>query len=183
MHHTVEPLNDILKQPTWLVGELRSDHAGEMGAVFIYQGILAVARNEALREFAECHLKTERKHLSAMEGLLPEHSRSRLISLWKIAGFVIGAVPGIFGPKATYATIAAVETFVDTHYQQQIDRLREDSLLPELVDMLESFRLDEVEHKHEAEQAFDSQPNWLLRSWCNLVGFGSELAVSVAKRF
>ena len=42
----------------WLERELRSDHAGETGAVFIYRGIAAVARwrNSAeLLGFAERH--------------------------------------------------------------------------------------------------------------------------------
>ena len=42
-----------------LGAELRSDHAGETGAVAIYRGILAITRNPELRTFAEHHLATE----------------------------------------------------------------------------------------------------------------------------
>ena len=35
-----------------LIGDLRSDHAGETGAVAIYLGILAVSRDPAVRQFA-----------------------------------------------------------------------------------------------------------------------------------
>lgn len=182
MQPNLKFLSSIEQQPAWLVAELRSDHAGEMGAVFIYKGILTVARDKKLRQFADKHLETEQHHLSSIEGLLPKRAQSKFISIWKIAGFLVGAIPSIFGAKSTYATIAAVETFVDTHYQQQIDRLEFEPHQQELLQLLDSFRLDEVEHKHEAEQAFSTPPNWLLKSWCGLVGFGSELAVSIAKR-
>jgi len=36
--------------PEWLIADLRSDHAGEMGAVMIYRGILAVSRDAGVRE-------------------------------------------------------------------------------------------------------------------------------------
>jgi ubiquinone biosynthesis monooxygenase Coq7 len=45
--------------PEWLIAELRSDQAGETGAVAIYDGILAVTRNSDLRAFAEHHRATE----------------------------------------------------------------------------------------------------------------------------
>ena len=38
--------------PPDLVGELRSDHAGESGAVWIYHGVLAIARDAGVCDFA-----------------------------------------------------------------------------------------------------------------------------------
>jgi ubiquinone biosynthesis monooxygenase Coq7 len=35
----------ISEMPAWLIGELRSDHAGETGAVMIYRGILAFCKD------------------------------------------------------------------------------------------------------------------------------------------
>ena len=61
--------------PDWLIADLRSDHAGELGAVMIYTGILAVSRDQAVRTFAQEHLVTEREHLQLMRSLLPSDLR------------------------------------------------------------------------------------------------------------
>lgn len=46
-----------------LIGELRSDHAGETGVVWIDRGSLAVSRDPVAREFAQRHLlATEQRH-------------------------------------------------------------------------------------------------------------------------
>ena len=38
--------------PAWLIRDLRSDHAGETGAVAIYRGILAISQSNEIRSFA-----------------------------------------------------------------------------------------------------------------------------------
>ena len=101
---------DIL--PDEVFADLRTDHAGEVGAVCIYQGVLQFARDPVLRAFAEHHLVTEQKHLLLIAGWLPRAEYSRLLHLWRLAGFLTGALPALFGPKAVYATIEAVETTV-----------------------------------------------------------------------
>jgi 3-demethoxyubiquinol 3-hydroxylase len=103
------PLHDSAL-PSWLVADLRTDHAGEAGAVMIYRGILATARDEAVRDFAQGHLATEAAHLAAIELLLAPRHRSRLSPLWRVAGWLTGALPAWAGPRAVYATIEAVET-------------------------------------------------------------------------
>jgi demethoxyubiquinone hydroxylase (CLK1/Coq7/Cat5 family) len=171
-----------------LIPDLRSDHAGETGAVWIYNGVLAVARDPELRAFARRHRETERQHLAKIAAVLPWPRRSRLLLPWRLAGFAVGALPAVFGPRAVYATVAAVETFVDRHYQQQIDRLdaapssaQRDSLRA----LLAECRADERAHRDEAEAARGANaaaPGWLLRGWCALVGAGSAAAVGIARR-
>lgn len=168
--------------PVWLQRELRSDHAGETGAVEIYRGILFVSRDPDVREFARRHRQTEQRHLALVSSMLPSRQRSRLLPLWRIAGFITGAVPALFGPTAVYATIEAVETFVDKHYQQQIDRLVDGRLQDALLATLDECRRDEVLHRDEARQARRSDPGVLLRAWLWAVGTGSALAVGVARR-
>ena len=163
----------------WLTRELRSDHAGETGAVCIYQGILAVSRDQAVRDFAQRHLVTELTHLEAMEALVPAASRTRLLPLWRVAGWLTGALPAVAGPGAVYATIAAVESFVDRHYLQQILRLPADHALRE---QLSAFRDDELHHRDEALRAAPSRRGWLLTVWCAVVGLGSAGAVVIARR-
>jgi ubiquinone biosynthesis monooxygenase Coq7 len=168
--------------PAWLIGELRSDHAGETGAVMIYRGILAVSRDPGVRHFSERHKATEQGHLDLLEALLPPARRSRLLPIWRVAGWLTGAIPSLFGPRAVYATIDAVETFVDHHYQAQIDRLDAEAIHPDIRALLEHCRLEEVHHRDEARDLGDAPPGALLRFWAGLVGAGSNAAVSAARR-
>ena len=166
----------------WLERELRSDHAGESGAVAIYAGILFATRDPAVRAFAAAHQATEAEHLALIETVLPAARRSRLVGLWRVAGFATGFLPALAGPRAVYATIASVETFVDAHYQAQIDRLTAEGIEPELTALLERCRQDEVHHRDEAQAAFAGPPGALLGLWCRLVGAGSAHAVKIARR-
>ena len=168
--------------PKWLVGELRSDHAGETGAVAIYRGILALTRDAEIRDFAESHLETERRHLELMEDVLSAKGRSLLVPLWRLAGFLTGALPTLFGRNAVYATIDAVETFVDRHYAEQIDRLEREAIHADMRDLLERCRQDEVDHRDEARHAASQPPGMGIRLWCRLVASGSAAAVAVARR-
>jgi len=86
-----------------MVRELRSDHAGETGAVFIYQGITTVARwrqDTELLAFARQHGETETEHLRLIEDWLPAESRSRLLLPWRMAGWLTGTLPALFGRRA-----------------------------------------------------------------------------------
>lgn len=172
--------------PPELWRELRSDHAGEAGAVCIYRGILALSRDPRVRDFAERHLATEQSHLQAIEHWLPEARRSRLLPAWRIAGWLTGALPALFGARAVFGTIEAVETFVDHHYAQQldlIDALPTDPRRTELRALLASCQADEVHHRDEAADfGGGTPPSAPLRLWCAIVGAGSAHAVKLARR-
>jgi len=169
--------------PAWLVAELRSDHAGETGAVRIYDGILAVSRDAAVRDFAQRHRATEQGHLDLLEAMLPPADRSRLLPLWRLAGWLTGALPALFGPRAVFATVDAVETFVDHHYRAQTDRLAAEGILPEVHAVLERCREEEVHHRDEAREAGQGPAYGpVLRGWAWVVGSGSAAAVTAAKR-
>lgn len=180
-----------------LARELRTDHAGETGAVMIYRGILAVSRDPAVRAFAQHHQATEQQHLELIEALQPTVRRSRLLPLWRLSGWLTGALPALFGARAVYATIEAVETFVDRHYAEQVELV--DAILAHprgpldldrliaLRALLERCRLDEVAHRDDAasrQQALrrtDPAPGWPLRLWTLVVGTGSQQAVKVCR--
>lgn len=168
--------------PAWLVAELRSDHAGETGAVRIYAGIMAISRDPEVRTFAARHRATEQGHLELLEQILPPRQRSVLLPIWRVAGWLTGALPALFGPHAVYATIDAVETFVDHHYRQQIERLQAERLLPEVAALLERCREEEVHHRDEAREAAPEARPLLARLWCQVVGSGSVSAVALARR-
>ncbi|MFM2041663.1 MAG: hypothetical protein RLY86_239 [Pseudomonadota bacterium] len=164
------------------MADLRTDHAGETGAVWIYRGMLAVSRDAGLRAFAERHLATESEHLARMEELVPPAARSRLIPIWRVAGWVTGALPALVGPAMAYATVAAVETFVDRHYADQIARAR--AADPALADLLIRLQADEVHHRDEAASAahLTGVAGAIARIWGRIVETGSELAVAAARR-
>jgi ubiquinone biosynthesis monooxygenase Coq7 len=159
-----------------LRGDLRSDHAGESGAVMIYRGILTLARDPAIRAFATEHLATEAEHLRLLEAIGAE--RSVLLPIWKIAGFLTGFLPALFGPRAIYATIEAVETFVDHHYAEQIARLDAGPLR----DLLVECQHDEVHHRDEAAAALGQGRGVFLRLWGWVVAAGSAGAVAAARK-
>lgn len=168
--------------PRWLQQELRSDHAGEFGAVMIYHGVLAISRDESARQFAERHLGTEQKHLQLMEEIIPHNHRTRLLPLWRVMGWLTGAIPALFGRQAVFATIEAIETFVDHHYEQQIVRLDPQGEFAPLRQTLVDCQADEVSHRDEAASLALPQRNVILRLWCGVVGSGSAAAVVAAKR-
>ncbi len=172
---------DLGHLPGWLIGDLRSDHAGETGAVWIYRGVLLIVRDRPLRLFAEQHLATEQQHLAALQSLLPVFSRSKLLVPWRIAGFLTGFIAALFGARAVYATVQAVETFVDAHYQAQIDDLDAAGTHGALRSMLREFQRDECAHRDQAAGAMTMRPAGVLSWWCRCVGKGSALAVRLAR--
>lgn len=186
--------------PLDVLRELRTDHAGETGAVMIYRGVLAVARDPAVRDFAAHHLETELRHLKLVEQVVPPRWRSRLLPLWRVAGWLTGALPALCGPRAVYATIQSVETFVDRHYAEQVERiddlLRREATgadqdgppggqpaLEGLRRLLEECRRDEVTHRDDAASRWDETPGPLLSAWRRMVSGGSQAAVGVCRHF
>lgn len=115
-------------RPDWLpvamIAAIRSDHAGETGAVWIYRSMQWFTRDPHLRAMLEAHQSQEQIHLDAMKRILPWRFRSRLLPIWMVAGIVTGSIPALIGRRWVMATIAAVERFVDAHYLEQIEVLR-----------------------------------------------------------
>ncbi|MES2979864.1 MAG: demethoxyubiquinone hydroxylase family protein [Pseudomonadota bacterium] len=171
--------------PDSVIADLRTDHAGEVGAVCIYQGVLRLTRDPALRAFAQHHLATEQSHLIQVQAWLPPVHYSRLLPLWRLAGFLTGALPALLGPRAVYATIEAVETFVDRHYDAQVRSLallQAQPSLGALRQMLLDCQSDEAAHRNEAAAACGpGKRGAALRAWCALVGAGSRGAVALCR--
>ena len=147
----------------------------------IYTGILAVSRDEAVRKFALEHLHTEQQHLELMESVLPPSLRSKAQLPWRAAGWLIGALPSLIGKHWVYATIEAVETFVDEHYGEQIDRLKFEASNDSLRKMLEACRADEIAHLRDAAARRLGTPSFAMTLWLKTVRWGSKAAVVVAR--
>lgn len=152
---------------------LRSDHAGELGAVNIYKGILWCARDPAVVAFANCHLEVESKHLASVESLLIPKHRSTLSPLWVVAGRALGLMAVVGGKNFLFSTIASVEEFVVEHYKQQLPFFS-----GTVQDLLKEMMVDENTHREDA--AHRSSRRHML--WEILVKKGCGLAVSASSK-
>ncbi len=128
---------------------IRVDHAGEYGAVRIYEGQLAVLGKSAaggvIREMAE----QERKHLERFEKLVVERRvrPTALSPLWHVAGYALGAASALLGERAAMACTVAIEEVIDEHYRSQAESLGDDPDESSLRKTIEEFRADELAHR------------------------------------
>jgi 3-demethoxyubiquinol 3-hydroxylase len=130
---------------------IRVDHAGEFGALCIYEGQLAVLGKEGDNARAILRMADqERGHFATFDRIVKERAvrPTALEPVWRIAGFALGAVTAALGEKAAMACTVAVEEVIDEHYSRQIERLGQSD--PELKSTIAKFRRDECEHKDEA---------------------------------
>jgi ubiquinone biosynthesis monooxygenase Coq7 len=129
---------------------LRVDHAGEYGAVRIYDGQLAVLGRGRPREEVRRMAEQEKRHLTAFEELLRGRGvRPTLLQpLWHLAGYALGATTALLGERAAMACTVAVEEVIDEHYRDQVGRLADTD--PALAARLDEFRADELRHREAA---------------------------------
>ena len=139
---------------------IRVDHAGEYGAVRIYEGQLAVlGRRKSQAADAIRHMaQQEQRHLKTFDRLVNERRvrPTALEPVWRVAGFALGAATALLGEKAAMACTAAVEEVIDQHYAAQVETLG--SRDPALTATVEDFRAEEIAHRdtalaHGAQQA------------------------------
>ena len=164
-----------------IAGMLRVDHAGEYGAMRIYQGQLDVLGQgrpaAAIRRMSE----TEQRHLAHFETLLRERRvRPTLLQpLWSVAGYALGAATALLGEHAAMACTVAVEEVIDEHYRSQAEKLAGED--PALRETILSFRDDEIAHRdlaiaHGAEETAGYE---LITG---LVKTGSRIAIWLSTR-
>src|ERR1700748_2266633 len=146
---------------------IRVDHAGEYGAVRIYEGQLAVLKRRpnaaASVETIEHMAAQEQRHLKAFDRLVNERRvrPTALEPVWRVAGFALGAATAALGEKAAFACTAAVEEAIDEHYASQIEALGEKD--PDLKKTVEDFRADEAAHRKTAlDHGAEGAPGYRL---------------------
>jgi ubiquinone biosynthesis monooxygenase Coq7 len=164
---------------------IRVDHAGEYGAVRIYEGQLAVLKR---RKGAEASVETithmaeqEQRHLKAFDKLVNERKvrPTALEPVWRIAGFALGAATAALGEKAAFACTAAVEEVIDEHYAAQIAALEDKD--PALKSTVEDFRADEAAHRDTAiAQGAEQAPGYKLLS--ETIKAGCRIAIKLSER-
>ena len=104
---------------------IRVDHAGEYGAVRIYDGQLAVMRHGRARDEIRRMAEHEARHLASFNELVRTgRVRPTLLQpLWHMAGYALGMATALLGEEAAMACTVAVEEVIDEHYQDQAERL------------------------------------------------------------
>ena len=167
--------------PEFLIPIFRTNHAGETGAVYIYKAIIMISKDKEILDFSKKHLKTESEHLKLIEKILDKKHRSKLILFWKFAGFLTGFIPSLISKRFVFATIYYVESFVEKHYQQQLEILKNKKKYTKLEKFIKKLQDDEVDHKDEAFLGA-SNFNRIHDIWGSIIGFGSELAVRLSKK-
>lgn len=131
-----------------LASILRVNHAGEMGAIAIYEGQLAVLGRSDIGPKLDEMLEQEQEHFSYFDEKLKEtRTRPTVLSpLWKVGGFAMGAATALMGRRAAMACTVAVEEVINEHYTQQLNDVTD----PELTEKIVKFRDDEFHHEQTA---------------------------------
>jgi 3-demethoxyubiquinol 3-hydroxylase len=160
---------------------IRVDHAGEYGAVRIYDGQLAVIGRGRARDAIRHMAEQEKRHLAAFDALVRGRRvrPTMLHPLWHVAGYALGAATALMGERAAMACTVAVEEVIDEHYQGQAERLGDSD--PAVSETIEAFRADELAHRRTAiEHGATEAPGYELIS--AVVKTGSRLAIWLSTR-
>ena len=160
---------------------IRVDHAGEYGAVRIYEGQLAVLGKRGSADTIRHMAEQEQRHLKTFDRLVNERKvrPTALEPLWRVAGYALGVGTALLGEKAAFACTAAVEEVIDAHYTAQIAELGDKD--PELKNTVEDFRAEDAQHRqlaldHGAEQA----PGYRLLS--EAIKAGCRVAIKLSEK-
>src|SRR6201996_8362023 len=160
---------------------IRVDHAGEYGAVRIYQGQLAVLKDSAAADTIRHMAQQEERHLKTFDRLVNERRvrPTALEPVWRVAGFALGAATALMGEKAAFACTAAVEDVIDEHYAQQIADLGDRD--PALKQTVEEFRADEAAHRQTAlDHGAEKTPGYRLLS--ETIKAGCRVAIKLSEK-
>ena len=160
---------------------VRVDHAGEYGAVRIYEGQLAVLGQSPDAPTIEHMAEQEREHLATFNKLIVKNRvrPTALMPLWHLAGFAMGAGTALLGRDAAMACTVAVEEVIDEHYAAQIEELGDEE--PELRETCEKFREDELAHRDTALQhGAENAPAYELLS--GAVRAATRLAIKLSEK-
>ena len=130
---------------------IRVDHAGERGAVKIYEGQLlalnTIIKDETLKKTIEDMKIHEEEHCKFFENEIKKRNikPTKFLPLWDLLGVGLGFGSTLLGKKAAMLCTASVEELIDKHYLSQINQLGPEE--KELKKKITKFRDDELHHK------------------------------------
>ena len=164
---------------------IRVDHAGERGAIKIYEGQLLALntfiKDDELKKTIEEMKEHEREHANYFEKEIRRRRirPTKFLPLWDLLGVGLGFGSTLLGKKAAMLCTASVEEVIDEHYQNQIDQIESDE--KELKEKIIKFREDELHHKDIAYEKGASKDG-IYSIFDKIVKTGSKIAIRVSEK-
>ena len=164
---------------------IRVDHAGERGAVKIYEGQLlalnTLVKDENLKKIIEEMKVHEKEHCDFFEKEIKKRNikPTKFLPLWDLLGVGLGFGSTILGKKAAMLCTASVEEVIDEHYQNQINHLGSEE--KELKKNIIKFREDELHHKDIAYEKGATKEG-LYSIFDKLIKTGSKIAIRISEK-
>jgi len=164
---------------------IRVDHAGERGAIKIYEGQLlalkTIKKDENLKKTIEEMKEHEKEHLDYFEQEIERRKikPTLLLPLWDLMGVTLGFGTALLGKKAAMLCTASVEEVIEDHYKNQINKLGDDEKA--LKAKIEIFRNDEIEHKNIAYE--EGATNKGIHSIMDkIIRTSSKIAITISEK-
>ncbi len=164
---------------------IRVDHAGERGAIKIYEGQLlalnTLVKNDDLKKKIEEMQVHEREHCDFFEKEIKKRNinPTKFLPIWDLLGVGLGFGSALIGKKAAMLCTASVEEVIDKHYQNQINQLNADE--KELKNKIIKFRDDEIHHKDIAyEEGATKEGFYSIMD--KLIKTGSKIAIRISEK-
>ena len=164
---------------------IRVDHAGERGAIKIYEGQLlalnTIVKNEELKKKIEEMQIHEREHCDYFEKEIKRRNikPTKFLPLWDLLGVGLGFGSTLIGKKAAMLCTASVEEVIDKHYQNQINQLKNDE--KELKSKIIKFRDDELHHKNIAYREGATKEGF-YSIMDKIIKTGSKIAIGISEK-
>ena len=164
---------------------IRVDHAGERGAIKIYEGqLLALntfVKDESLKNKIEEMRIHEKEHCDYFENEIKRRNiePTKFLPLWDILGVGLGFGSTILGKKAAMLCTASVEEVIDEHYSNQIKELNDDE--KKLKDKIIKFREDELHHRDIAYEEGATKEG-LYSILDKIIKTGSKIAINISEK-
>jgi len=164
---------------------IRVDHAGERGAIKIYEGqLLALntfVKDENLKKTIEKMKNHEKEHLDFFNKEIKKRKikPTKLLPIWDLLGIGLGFGSALMGKKAAMLCTASVEEVIDKHYQNQLDQLHSDE--KNLKKKIKKFRDDELRHKDIAYKQGASKKGF-YSIFDKIIKTGSKVAINISEK-
>ena len=164
---------------------IRVDHAGERGAIKIYEGQLLALntfiKDDDLKKTIEEMKEHEKEHCDYFENEIKKRNinPTKLLPLWDLMGVGLGFGSTILGKKAAMLCTASVEEVIDKHYLNQIKQLgnNEKNLKKKIV----KFREDELNHKDIAYEKGATKKG-IYSILDKVIKTGSKIAINISEK-
>ena len=164
---------------------IRVDHAGERGAIKIYEGQLlalnTVFKDEKLKKTIEEMKFNEKEHLDYFEKELKKRNikPTKFLPIWDLLGVGLGFGTTLLGKRAAMLCTASVEEVIDEHYQKQINQIEDDE--KQLKKKIIKFKEDELHHKDIAYNEGASKEG-IYSILDKIIKTGSRIAINISEK-